>query len=89
MKFEGGSDEAVGEHVLFWMTAGLDVKGLALQKKLERIEVGVSAMKEALERAGGGRWLLIPHEPRRNLVRIQANSLLEWVLIRGIDMDMH
>jgi hypothetical protein len=40
------------------MPAGLDVKGLALQKKLERIEVGVSAMKEALERAGGGRWLL-------------------------------
>ncbi len=56
MKFEGGPDEAVGEHVLFWMTAGLDVKGLDLQKKLERIEVGVSAMKEALERAGGGRW---------------------------------
>lgn len=56
MRFEGGSDEAVGEHVLFWMMAGIDVKGLDLQEKLERIGVGVSAMKEALERAGGGRW---------------------------------
>jgi hypothetical protein len=56
MKFEGGSDENVGEHVLFWMTTRIDAKGLDLQKKLERIELGVSAIKEALERAGGGKW---------------------------------
>lgn len=56
MKFEGGSDNTVGEHVLFWMTARLDVKGLDLLKKVERIELAVSALKEALERVGGGNW---------------------------------
>ena len=56
MKFEGGFDEAVGEVVLFWMTARIDAKGLTLRRKLDRIELSISAIKEALEQAGGGKW---------------------------------
>jgi hypothetical protein len=58
IKFSGGFDERVGEYVLFWMTAELDVKRLDLKKKIEKIELGLDAMREALHKAGGGKWPL-------------------------------
>jgi hypothetical protein len=56
MKFEGGFDERIGESLLLWMVARLDVKGLDSQKKLEKIKFGLASMKEALAQAGGGKW---------------------------------
>ena len=58
MKFSGGFDERVGEYVLFWMTVELDVKRLDLKPKIEKIELGLDAMREALQKAGGGKWPL-------------------------------
>jgi hypothetical protein len=56
MKFSGGFDDRVGEYVLFWMVVELDVRGLDLSKKIEKIEIGLNAMREALQKAGGGKW---------------------------------
>ena len=56
MKFSGGFDERVGEYVLLWMRVELDVRGLDVRKKIEKIELGLSAMKDALQKAGGGKW---------------------------------
>ncbi len=58
MKFSGGFDENVGEYLLFWMTVELDVKRLDLKKRIEKIELGLDAMREALHKAGGGKWPL-------------------------------
>lgn len=56
MRFSGGLDENIGEYVLFWMIAELDVKGMDLRKKVQKIEIGLDAMREALQKAGGGKW---------------------------------